>query len=140
MEQPLINSLHWMVGPWIGRLGTDTVTESWSEPLNGCMDTSIRLAGPDSVRMLELIVIEQITSSEGGQSLELHLRQFGPTLDLVTHQDLFLERIAEKQVSFTDASDSSIRGVSYELLESTDMQVSVTTSNGEILTAILTRP
>ena len=129
-----------MVGPWVGQLGSDTVTESWSEPLNGCMDTSIRLTGPETVRVLELIVIEQVTSSTGEQSLELHLKQFGPTLNIVTDQDLLLEDISEGMVNFVDESGSSIRGLSYELLSSADMRVSVTASNGAILTAILSRP
>ena len=140
MTDSLIHSLDWMVGPWAGSLGTDKVEECWSKPVNGCMDTCIRLSGPDAVRMLELIVIEEITADDGNPDLILHLRQFGPTLDLRTDQDLNLETLSAGKVRFVDPSGSSISGLAYELLDSGQMEVSVTVPTGDVLKASLARP
>lgn len=140
MAEPIINSLSWMIGPWVGKVGSDTVTETWSAPLDGCMDTSIRLSGPDAVRMLELIVIETVINPTGSQNLELHLMQFGPRLDLRTNQNLYLEDLTETKVSFIDEEGSSVRKLVYEALDSDQMQVSVTLATGDVLNALLTRP
>ena len=135
-----IDALSWLSGPWRGHLGDDTVEETWSVPANGAMDTSIRLAGQDGVRMLELIVIREQVLDSGKPSLVVHLRQFGPTLDLHNSQELWLESLSDTAVQFTSEPGSSVLGLSYELQESGELKVGVQVSEDLVVYAQLSRP
>lgn len=132
-----LDSLSWMVGAWRGALGPQTVEESWSIPHKGSMETMIRLSSPGGVQMIELIVIREVTDSEGKPSLMLHLRQFSPALEERTNQDMRLGHITEHQVSFVADGNASVPKLSYELLGAGHMKVQVTIVTGDVVTAEL---
>jgi hypothetical protein len=132
-----LESLDWMVGGWSGSLGPQTVEESWSVPHMGSMETMIRLSSPDGVQMLELIVIREVTDEEGDPSLMLHLRQYSPTLELRTEQDMKLDHIAEHEVSFVAVGEPSVPRLVYELLGPDHIQVHVTIVTGDVVSAEL---
>lgn len=133
-----LSHLSWMVGSWQGSLGPQTVEETWSAPHLGSMDTMIRLSGPDGVDMMELIVIREV--NEGDESsLELHLRQFGPTLELRNGQDMTLEFVGKDSVSFVAEEGASIPRLAYKRLAQDHIRVEVTITTGDVLAAELRR-
>ena len=134
---PVLESLSWMVGSWKGSLGPQTVEEAWSSPMAGSMDTMIRLSSPEGVQMLELAVIREIHTPNGQDTLMLHLRQFSPSLDLVTDQDMLLQNIASKSVSFAGDKNASIKRLTYTRMAQDHLQVEVTVATGDVLTAHL---
>lgn len=131
----MINQLNWMVGPWTGGLGPQTVEEEWSAPFHGSMETMIRLTTDEGVQMLELAVIREV---EG--SLVLHLRQFSPELELRTDQNMRLEEIGEGFVTFIADEGASIPRLAYKLTAPGQMRVEVTIITGDVVAAELHRP
>ncbi len=129
-----IDSLHWLVGGWQGKLGDSTVTEHWNPPANGSMDTAIRVSGPDGVQMLEFAVIR-----EDGDSLIVHLRQFTPVLEMVTNLDMKLNEISAEAVSFAAEASEGVSGLAYTLTGPESMQVDVAFATGDVVTAQLNR-
>lgn len=131
----MMNQLNWMVGPWTGDLGPQTVEEEWSAPFHGSMETMIRLTTDEGVQMLELAVIREV---EG--SLVLHLRQFSPELELRTDQNMRLEEIGEGFVTFIADEGASIPRLAYKLTAPGQMRVEVTIITGDVVAAELHRP
>jgi hypothetical protein len=132
-----VASLAWMVGSWKGSLGPQTVEEAWSSPKAGSMDTMIRLSSPEGVHMLELVVIREIHAPGGQDTLMLHLRQFSPSLELVTDQDMLLQNIAAQSVSFAGDENATITLLTYTRMAQDHLQVEVTVATGDVLTAHL---
>ncbi len=122
-----------MVGPWAGSLGPQTVEEAWSLPNGGVMSTMVRLGSADSVDMIELIAIREV-----GETLVLHLRQFGPDLALRHSDDMRLSACDARSVSFVSPG-AAIEGLAYTLLDDQTMRVEVTITGGTVLGAELRR-
>ncbi|MFT7221975.1 MAG: hypothetical protein ACI8Z1_003598 [Candidatus Azotimanducaceae bacterium] len=131
----MIDQLNWMVGPWTGSLGPQTVEEDWSAPFHGSMETMIRLTTDEGVQMLELAVIREL---EG--TLVLHLRQFSPALELSTDQNMRLGEIGEGFVTFVADEGASIPKLAYTLTAPGRMRVEVTIVTGDVVAAELHRP
>lgn len=127
-----IEDLAWMTGHWAGEFGTQTVEESWSDAKLGNMSTMVRLSGPDGVALIELISICEIKDS-----LCLHLRQFSPTLEPVLSQDMPLQTIGDRSVSFATNDDTRIQTLSYRRTSDDNFVVDVTLNGGMVLTANL---
>ena len=137
MDKPVAASLAdltWMVGPWHGALGAQTVEESWSEGQGGVMSTMVRLGSETTVDMIELIAIRQ-----RGNSLTLHLRQFGPDLSLRHSDDMSLALCDEHSVRFVSPG-AAIEALAYTQLDGDGMLVEVTVAGGAVLAAELRRP
>ena len=133
-----LNDIAWMIGPWHGALGEQTVSEDWSKPLGGNMSTMVRLCGPEAVNMIELIAIR-----EEADSLLLHLRQFNPELSIVRDQNMPLDTITESSVKFI-APGEGIEALGYyqeaDEQGAEGMRVEVTVTGGVVLSAHLQRP
>ena len=126
--------LSWMVGPWRGQLGDQTVEESWSPVFAESMSTMVRLSSEHSLDMIELIEIRQ---SDG--VLALHLRQFRPSLELYYSGDFEAEFCGEQGVRFVAPGDR-IESLSYIKQEETGMRVEVGIMGGIVVSADLGRP
>lgn len=129
-----LTDLHWMVGPWSGALGPQTVEEAWSAPSGGTMSTMVRLGDPDATQMIELMVIR-----EQDNTLYLHLRQFDPTLQLRLAQDMTLAAITEDRVRFAGDSDATIQTLTYRSVGPSQMEVDVAFGEDAVVTAALRR-
>ena len=129
-----ITSLEWLVGHWEGSLGPMTVEETWYPPKHGSMQMMIRLSNPDSIQMLEFIVVREV--SDG---LILHLRQFGEDMELRTNQEMPLLEQSETAVSFKGEENSSVRRLDYTLLGDNQLKVDVTVATGDVVSAELSR-
>ena len=132
--QATLDDLSWMIGPWRGALGAQTVMEEWSAPLGGNMSTMVRLCGPDAVDMIELIAIREVDNS-----LLLHLRQFNPELSIVRDQNMPLDAIDPAGVKFI-APGEGIEALGYYKEDDGGMRVEVTVTGGMVLAANLQRP
>jgi len=132
-----IESLSWMVGSWKGSLGEQTVEETWSPPEMASMDTMIRLSSPEGVQMIELIVIREVRVSEGKNTLILHLRQVSPALELRASQDMQLQDISRRSVSFVADESSGIKELAYTRIAQDHLKVEVTVVMGDVFTANL---
>lgn len=129
-----ITSLEWLIGHWEGALGPLTVEETWYPPKHGSMQMMIRLADPDAIQMLEFIVVREV---EAG--LILHLRQFGPDMELRTNQEMPLIEQSDDQVSFTADDNASVRRLDYTLTGADQLRVDVTVATGDVVSAELVR-
>lgn len=129
-----ITSLDWLIGQWQGSLGPMTVEETWYPPKHGSMQMMIRLSNPDSIQMLEFIVIREV---ENG--LMLHLRQFSETMDLRTSQEMPLIEQSDTSVSFGADDNASVRRLVYTLVGENQLNVDVTVTTGDVVSAELTR-
>ena len=123
-----------MVGPWVGRLGEQTVAESWSEPFAGSMSTMVRLSGESSIDMIELIEIR-----ESNQTLNLHLRQFRSSLELYYSGDFELAVCDDQGVRF-ESPGNRIESLSYLRLDGGGMRVEVGLVGGVVVGADLRKP
>ncbi len=128
-----LSDIAWMVGPWAGSLGPQTVEEAWSRPDGGVMSTMVRLGSADSVDMIELIAIREV-----GETLVLHLRQFGPDLSVRHTDDMRLDACDAQSVSFVSPG-AAIEGLAYTRLDDQTMRVEVTITGGTVLAADLSR-
>ena len=133
---PKIEALSWLAGSWQGSLGPLNVEEVWMPPLAGSVQMMIRLTTPEGVEMSEILAIRE---TDTGSGFVLHLRQYSPELELRNGQDLVLDEIGEKTVSFVAGGDSHITNLSYELMAEDQLRVIVTNSGGEPMTADLQR-
>jgi hypothetical protein len=132
-----IESLSWMVGGWEGSLGPQTVEATWSTARDGGMNAMIRLSSPEGVLMIELIVIREAEDAADGSSFVLHLRQFSPSLDMVTNQDMQLQAQAAHSISFLADEPATIRELAYNRVAPDHLQVDVTFATGDVFTAHL---
>lgn len=129
-----IDTLGWMVGPWRGSLGEQTVEEDWSAPNAGHMSTMVRLSSAAGIDMVELIAIE---ATDAG--LMLYLRQFSPELEPRLSQDMRVQELTPTSVSFSTEDQSPIQGLGYTLVDADTMRVDVTVMGGNVLSAVLKR-
>ena len=132
-----IESLSWMAGSWKGSLGAQMVEETWSAPKMASMDTMIRLSSPEGVQMIELIVIREVRISEGKNTLALHLRQFSPILELRASQDMHLQHISAKSVSFVADASPGIKRLAYTRIGQDHLKVEVTVVTGDVFSVNL---
>lgn len=100
------------------------------------MQMMIRLSNPDSIQMLEYIVVREVADQHG---LLLHLRQFSEALELRNSQEMPLIGQEDRSVSFAAGEDASIRRLDYTLRDDGLLQVDVTVSTGDVVTAELAR-
>jgi len=133
-----IESLKWLVGNWSGNLGPMTVEETWYPPKHGSMQMMIRLSNPDSIQMLEFIVVREVTV-EGEQTLMLHLRQFGEAMDLRTNQEMLLAAQSQGAVTFVADGDAPVKQLDYTLTGDNQLKVDVTVATGDVVSAELSR-
>jgi hypothetical protein len=129
-----LQDIQWMVGPWTGELGAQTVEEAWRAPQGGVMSTMITLGSAAGIDMIELIAIR-----EEGDSLVLHLRQFSPALELRHSDDMRLQACDAQSVRFVSPG-APIEGLAYRQSADQTMQVEVTVAGGAVLVAKLQRP
>ncbi len=122
-----------MVGPWVGGLGEQTVEEDWRPAKAGCMSTMVRLSSASAIDLIELISIR-----EEADSLQLHLRQFTPKLELVRSQEMALDALEDKYARFV-APDAGIEALTYRQPEAEYLYVDVTLKGGMVVTAQLKR-
>jgi len=126
-ESVSIEDLAWMTGSWTGTLGPLTVEESWSSAYGGSMDTMIRLSNADGITMVELIVIR-----EHEDSLVLHLRQFSPSLELRTSQDMRLQSLTGQTVRFAGEAGAGIEELAYSR-QGEHLRVELSIANGTVV-------
>ena len=129
-----IASLEWLVGHWEGNLGPMTVEETWYPPKHSSMQMMIRLSAPDAIQMLEFIVVRETESG-----LMLHLRQFGPDMELRTEQEMPFIEDSDTSVSFGGDDSASVRRLDYTLTGEDQLKVDVTIATGDVVSAELTR-
>ena len=129
-----LGDLEWMVGPWRGALGSQTVAESWSEPFAGSMSTMVRLSSESSIDMIELIEIREIN-----QKLSLHLRQFTSGLEAHYSGDFELAVCDHQGVRF-ESPGNRIESLSYLKADGGGMRVEVGIVGGVVVGADLNRP
>lgn len=134
-----IESLNWLVGNWSGNLGPMTVEETWYPPKHGSMQMMIRLSSPDSIQMLEFIVVREVTGKNGEKTLMLHLRQFGEAMDLRTNQEMLLETQSGHAVTFVADEGASVKQLDYTLTGDNQLKVDVTVATGDVVSAELNR-
>ena len=134
-----IESLNWLVGNWSGNLGPMTVEETWYAPKHGSMQMMIRLSNPDSIQMLEFIVVREVTGKDGETNLMLHLRQFGEAMDLRTNQEMLLQTQSEHTVTFVADEGASVKQLDYTLTGDNQLKVDVTVATGDVVSAELNR-
>jgi hypothetical protein len=98
-----VADLAWMTGYWSGPVGDQTMEENWNAPLAGTLASTVRMAGPDGTRMVELVIIHE---HEG--SLILNLQQFKPDYTPLTPapQKMKLVGTGERSVTFEDAENT----------------------------------
>ena len=134
-----IDSIAWLTGSWQGSLGPMTVEETWYPPKHGSMQMMIRLSNPDTLQMLEFIVVREVTDQSGGNSLALDLRQFSPAMELVTDQSMTLLSQSDRSIAFTMDGEASVKKLEYTLTETNQLKVDVTVATGDVVTALLER-
>jgi len=131
---PTLENLDFMVGRWAGRRGEQRVEEAWSSPSAGCMSTMVRVNYPDGTLMIELISIR-----ENAGTLILHLRQFGPELEVRLHQTMALVTLQQGLVRFQADPDAAIQTLTYRATDDQGMAVDVGLGGGVTVTAEFTR-
>lgn len=136
---PSLDSLAWLVGDWQGNLGPLTVEETWYPPKHGSMQMMIRVSAPDSIQMLEFIVLQEIKDEDGKTALILHLRQFGEDMELRTNQEMRLAAQTATALCFVADDTDSVRQLDYTLVEDHRLKVDVTVTTGDVVTAELVR-
>lgn len=128
------------MGEWFGELGPTTrVEENWSQPSFGSMEARVKLVVDGEASTIELIRIEEVLIE--GQPLQLHLyvRQFSPTLELRTSENLILVSLTETQAVFLNDSAQSIRKLTYNAPSADTLTVEVTFPNNQSVLAELKR-
>jgi hypothetical protein len=75
LDGPAPDDLSWLEGSWKGRLGEETIEETWSPPGGGTLMGMFRWIKEDRVSFYELIVIEQ--AEEG---VMMRIKHFSPGL------------------------------------------------------------
>lgn len=138
-ENISIESLSWLSGSWQGSLGPMTVEEIWYPPKLGCMQMMIRLSNPDAIVMHEFIMVEECQDEEGKSSLQLHLRQYTPAMDLQTDQVMPMIEQTERSVGFVSKPGDNVSRLDYTLMPDERLRVDVTVSTGDVVTAELER-
>lgn len=98
-----VADLAWMTGYWSGPVGDQTMEENWNAPLGGSLASTVRMAGPEGTRMVELVIIHE---HEG--SLVLNLQQFKPDYSPLTPapQKMKLVGTGDQSVTFEDAENT----------------------------------
>jgi len=98
-----VADLAWMTGYWSGPVGDQTMEENWNAPLGGTLASTVRMAGPEGTRMVELVIIHE---HEG--SLILNLQQFKPDYSPLTPapQKMKLVGTGNQSVTFEDAENT----------------------------------
>lgn len=131
-----MHTLSWLVGSWSGSLGDRSVDERWSPLKHGTIIGQARLCNDDDVTTIELILIRERQSS-----LELVLRQFEADLSPRLDQILTLRSLEADCVSFAaaDKEDNRITGLTYRHTVEDGLEIDVGLTNGEVMTAKLTR-
>lgn len=130
---PGIDDIAWMSGPWRGNVGDRTVEENWRRPAANTLTTMALLTDAGGVDMVELIVIRA-----HDDTLTLHLRQFSPTLELVTDQNMRLTDLDDRSVTFA-LDGARIEQLKYSLVAKDRMNVDLTFTGGVRITAEFTR-
>lgn len=131
---PGIDDIAWMTGPWRGSVGDRTVEENWRRPAADTLTTMALLTDANGVDMVELIVIRA-----HDDTLTLHLRQFSPTLELRTEQNMQLLDLADDAVTF-GLEGAQITQLKYSLVAPDRMNVELTFTGGGQITAEFNRP
>lgn len=134
-----IDSIAWLTGSWQGSLGPMTVEETWYPPKHGSMQVMIRLSNPDTLQMLEFIVVREVIDEDGGRSLVLDLRQFSPDMQLVTDQSMTFLHQSDRSIAFTMHGEASVKKLEYALTDANQLKVDVTVATGDVVTALLER-
>jgi hypothetical protein len=126
---PSIDDIAWMAGPWRGSVGDRTVEENWRRPAADTLTTMALLTDASGVDMVELIVIRA-----HDDTLTLHLRQFSPTLELRTEQNMHLANLDDGSVTFA-LEGARIEQLKYSLVAKDRMNVELTFTGGGQITA-----
>jgi len=98
-----VSELDWMTGYWSGSVGDQTMEENWNAPLGGTLASTVRMAGPEGTRMVELVIIYEYDGS-----LILNLQQFKPDYSPLTPapQKMKLVGSGDQSVTFEDAENT----------------------------------
>ncbi len=129
-----IDDLAWMTGSWAGPAGPDaTLEENWTRPAAGTIGAWVRMRGPEGTTMVEFIVIE-----EQGDSLVLHLQQWGPGYEPRPGGPQTMELVAQEDnlVRFKAVTPGGLAGLTYSR-EGDTFTVGVETADGNSFPLVL---
>ena len=127
--------LAWMTGTWAGPAGPDnTLEENWTIPADGSIAALVRMRGNGGTSMVELIVVE-----ETADDLVLHLQQWDPgyTPRAGGPQEMKLESMGERTVTFTASSAGGLKSLTYSRPDDQTFTIDVETADGNVIPLVL---
>jgi hypothetical protein len=132
--EPKVTDLAWMTGSWVGPFGEQTLEENWNQPAAGTIACLVRITGDGQMRMLELILIEEVDDS-----LLFRVRQWLPgyvprreEVQLMT-----LAEIGDRRVSFDGVGDSDFKRLTYSRPTEDSFQIDVKPRQGDDFQIVL---
>lgn len=126
-----VADLSWMTGTWAGPAGPDnTLEENWTMPADGSIGALVRMRGNGGTSMVELIVVE-----ETADGLTLHLQQWSPGFEPRTGslQEMKLESIGERTVTFKATSPGGLNSLTYSRPDDQTFTIRVETADGNVI-------
>ena len=117
-----ISDLAWMTGNWAGQLGPNRLEERWNPPMDGSIQSLVRMTGSGATSMVELIVIDEVDGS-----LELRIQQWDPGMKPRTAEPLVMElvEIGERMVSFRAPNGGFLDALKYSSPDESSFVVTV---------------
>ncbi len=130
-----VADLAWMTGTWAGPAGPEnTLEENWTIPADGSIAALVRMRGNGGTSMVELIVVE-----ETEDDLVLHLQQWDPgyTPRAGGPQEMKLESMGERTVTFTASSAGGLKSLTYSRPDDETFTIDVETADGNLIPLVL---
>ncbi len=126
-ETVSINQLAWLTGIWQGPMNGGILEETWLPPKANTIAALVRLTKDGVTEFVEVIKIEKV-----GNSLELRLRIFDPSLQPRREKPHVFElsKIGKNTISFRGVSKDSHRKLSYERVSSNHFAIRIQTNQG----------
>lgn len=133
-DEPTVADLAWMTGSWIGPFGEQMLEENWNQPSAGTIACLVRITGDDQMRMLELILIEEVDNS-----LLFRVRQWLPGYvpRRAEVQLMTLAEISDRRVSFDGVGDSDFKRLTYSRPTEETFQIDVEPRQGDDFQIVL---
>ena len=123
-----VTDLAWMTGHYKGKMGANTLEETWVSPEGGSIGALVRATGGGATNLIELIVIE-----EEKNSLTLRLKQWDPPgmkPRAERFQAMELVEIGDRRVVFRDTGSDGLQRLIYTL-KGDQFTISVKNAQGE---------
>ncbi|MEM1232120.1 MAG: DUF6265 family protein [Pseudomonadota bacterium] len=130
-----VDRMAWLTGEWVGGLGEQHVEEVWSAPRHGCIENKVRLSDPDTVALIELMMVRESVDEQGAASLTLRLRQFDGELNQVTDQLMVLDELTDTRAAFKASGEGKLLTLSYTQTAPGEMDIDVGVAPGVVVTA-----